>query len=711
MPVAFEPRISGFRRTASGSWLLKAGLLLTLVVLLAHAWQYRFLTDDAYISFRYARNLSQGQGLVFNPGMERVEGYSNFLWVLGLAALDRMGVAPERAANPLSLLFTVALWALLAAFLWQRHRRTRDWWLLVPLAALAACRSFAVWSTGGLETRLFELLVVAGVLRLVHEMEGHHVRPPLPLGAALLGLAALTRPDGVLIAACALGAAAAIDASRYQFQFGRWFSRVWPCVALVAAQLVFRYAYYHEWVPNTYFAKVGGRMLWGSGLRYVAAFVLEYGLWLWLPVVALGTTLAIRRRAPALPAIVLAVLIPHTLYVMSIGGDHFEYRPLDLWFPLLALLLADGFEAWSELPLGTALSAAYACVMLAAVFWIPAASHREFPHVYTAAFPGDATGSEDSARFLDPDRDPLLRWPPFRQVALAHLDLTRWLTRHFVAVRQEEHAMFLANATVEAGRLRSLMDRGVLPRDTYFAMSSVGVIPYVTNARTLDRLGLTDAVVAHGPFLSDLMAHGKLATMDYARRRGVDLWFCDQVYGHASLLSRRMMTEAILARRQGENAWAAEVAPDTFLLCRLPQGPAAAARRMPKLAFRSLTDSTFSKLYFARAIEASEGQVRRDPRDGVAQGRLAALYVADRRYADAEPLCRAIVSAAPGDPGALDQFAACQLGQGNLQGAAITLERQRQLLVRIGGSRRAEEVARNLNAVQAEIRSRAKPID
>ena len=43
-----------------------------------------FLTDDAFISFRYVRNLLEGHGLVFNPG-ERVEGYSNFLWTLELA--------------------------------------------------------------------------------------------------------------------------------------------------------------------------------------------------------------------------------------------------------------------------------------------------------------------------------------------------------------------------------------------------------------------------------------------------------------------------------------------------------------------------------------------------------------------------------------------------------------------------------------------------
>ena len=43
--------------------------------------------DDAFISFRYAANLARGDGLVFNPGMPPVEGYTNFLWTVLFCAL------------------------------------------------------------------------------------------------------------------------------------------------------------------------------------------------------------------------------------------------------------------------------------------------------------------------------------------------------------------------------------------------------------------------------------------------------------------------------------------------------------------------------------------------------------------------------------------------------------------------------------------------
>src|SRR5689334_12867356 len=65
-------------------------------------------TDDAYISYRYAQNLVAGQGLVFNPG-ERVEGYSNLLYVLLLtpAFLVTGGLGIYVYASLLNLAFTL----------------------------------------------------------------------------------------------------------------------------------------------------------------------------------------------------------------------------------------------------------------------------------------------------------------------------------------------------------------------------------------------------------------------------------------------------------------------------------------------------------------------------------------------------------------------------------------------------------------------------
>ena len=74
-----------------------------LLVLAAHAYQYLpFIADDALISLRYSERLTDGQGLTWNDG-ERVEGYSNLLWVLLCAALGWLGLDMITAVRALGL--------------------------------------------------------------------------------------------------------------------------------------------------------------------------------------------------------------------------------------------------------------------------------------------------------------------------------------------------------------------------------------------------------------------------------------------------------------------------------------------------------------------------------------------------------------------------------------------------------------------------------
>ncbi|NLA36985.1 MAG: hypothetical protein GX868_15050, partial [Actinobacteria bacterium] len=70
---------------------LLAGLAMVV------AWLRRHSIDDAYISYRYAQNLVDGHGLVFNVG-EYVEGYTNFLWTLWIAFGLKIGLSADLTA-------------------------------------------------------------------------------------------------------------------------------------------------------------------------------------------------------------------------------------------------------------------------------------------------------------------------------------------------------------------------------------------------------------------------------------------------------------------------------------------------------------------------------------------------------------------------------------------------------------------------------------
>lgn len=163
------------------------GALLLLFVL--HLSLYRgFIVDDAFITFRYVQNLTRGYGLVYNIG-ERVEGYSNFLWILLLAPFASLGVELVVAAKALG-----ALLGVLTLYLtWRAARWQIDGPALAPLF-LAASAPFAAWSMGGLETLLFTFLVLCSgyvFLREEARAEGY-------LSGLLFGLLALTRPEGLV---------------------------------------------------------------------------------------------------------------------------------------------------------------------------------------------------------------------------------------------------------------------------------------------------------------------------------------------------------------------------------------------------------------------------------------------------------------------------------------------------------------------------------
>src|ERR1700746_2217394 len=92
--------------------------------LVGHSLVWNFVTDDAFISFVYARNLARHGQLVFNLG-ERVEGYTNFLWTVVLAFFLRLGLQPELMSRLLGTGFAIATFGT-CAFL-SKKIRGGDW--------------------------------------------------------------------------------------------------------------------------------------------------------------------------------------------------------------------------------------------------------------------------------------------------------------------------------------------------------------------------------------------------------------------------------------------------------------------------------------------------------------------------------------------------------------------------------------------------------
>ena len=320
------------------------GLLISGATLLA--WMNRFVQDDAFISFRYARNLADGHGLVWNIG-ERVEGYTNFLWTICLAPAYGLGVEIVTYAYVLSLaafVGTLCLAYSLATELWQDRRAG-----YVALALLGTNYSFSSYATGGLETQFVTAWVMGAIWLMVRWQATGHAK--ILVGAALASACGvMTRMDAsVLLAPFWCQVVWRVWKSGRPGRWGTLSCAGMIGVLPVLVWLFWRHGYYGAWVPNTFLIKSSG-VSWIRGLYYVGLFYLVYGLWIAIPL--FWWQLGLLRKYAGGGGGCVAWLM-WQLYVISIGGDFMEFRMMMPAFPLaiavLAGLVMAGREKWKRI--------------------------------------------------------------------------------------------------------------------------------------------------------------------------------------------------------------------------------------------------------------------------------------------------------------------------------------------------------------------------
>ncbi|HVW29285.1 MAG TPA: hypothetical protein VHC69_28155 [Polyangiaceae bacterium] len=296
-------------------------------------WAFRdrdyVLVDDAYIAFRYAANFADGSGLVWNPG-ERVEGYTNPLWVILMSGFAKLGVDLVLPGILSSLAFAAACVAIVV-HLGRRIPGAGPLAALLPGLLLATNPSFDHASTSAMESTAFAFLALLGIHLLIRSRE--HTRSAA--GAALCFCAAyLTRPEGALVAAIALGVEALARSGPLRDRVRALAPIAFAVALVIAAHVAARVAYYGYPLPNTYYAKVIlGRIAAVRGAAHVGGFLLAGG-WLALPGV-----LEVERPSPLRPWFVhgYALLVAYTTYIVVVGGDHpFWYR---FYVPLMPLPL------------------------------------------------------------------------------------------------------------------------------------------------------------------------------------------------------------------------------------------------------------------------------------------------------------------------------------------------------------------------------------
>ncbi|MGH8015371.1 MAG: hypothetical protein ACREBV_04195, partial [Candidatus Zixiibacteriota bacterium] len=250
-------------RQLGSKWLglLPVILPLTLCFILSIPL-FGWVIDDAGISFVYARNMASGHGLVSQPGLEPVEGFSNPLWIFLIAPFFMAGVFhPYIVPKVLSLLL-VGITLFFVRKTIQKLTGSRHLIPLIIMIFIVTNASFVIWTCSGLENSLFNALIAA-LLHLIIKNESAtalSVRQCVVLGI-VAGAIALSRPDGIVysilfplaifLGSFPLSRKRLMDFSKplafYTFAF----------LLVFGSYFLFRVWYFGVIFPNTYYAKGG----------------------------------------------------------------------------------------------------------------------------------------------------------------------------------------------------------------------------------------------------------------------------------------------------------------------------------------------------------------------------------------------------------------------------------------------------------------------
>jgi arabinofuranosyltransferase len=253
--------------------------------------------DDTFITFRYAENLANGFGLVWNAGGPPTEGYTNFLYVLLLApftSFDLLQVAQiiSVAAVVVSAIYIFKLSSLIS--------NERSHWiaLLAPVFFLLLPATWAN-ALSGMETSLFGALLLSGFYYAWHNETSWRT-----FGYTLLLLASLTRPEGALLAII-VGVAQLIREDRRKTLSSLLIGFVLPLILYYVGKRL----YFGHWLPNSFAVKVSQSVSetqgFFHGLQAVKLFVLR--VW---PLILLSLVpLAFTRNRRYLAALIWSVLI------------------------------------------------------------------------------------------------------------------------------------------------------------------------------------------------------------------------------------------------------------------------------------------------------------------------------------------------------------------------------------------------------------------
>jgi len=210
--------------------------------------------DDAYITYRYAANAVEGEGLVFNPGLEPVEGFSSPVWLLFLALGALIFGIPSLPTLGMTLGLAGFILCYIAIYYSSERKKganTGSWILnisdLLPALLISVLPAAVFYAATGMESLLFLATVLFFFKAASSDI-------PMKWGLIAGFLACWIRPEGtwflpaLIFLLLGRGEFGKIKERRFLLLAG---TVILGNISLITARLLV----FKSLFPNTYFAK------------------------------------------------------------------------------------------------------------------------------------------------------------------------------------------------------------------------------------------------------------------------------------------------------------------------------------------------------------------------------------------------------------------------------------------------------------------------